>query len=56
MRQQVGDGLVEGLGRLGVGAELYARPYWAGTENRHKATMELKQTARPNDAVQGPAA
>ncbi|MFF1908281.1 hypothetical protein [Kitasatospora sp. NPDC058218] len=38
-----------------VGAELYAHPYWAGAENRHKAAMKLKQTARPNDAAQDPA-
>ncbi|MGW2546142.1 hypothetical protein ACWC5I_36060 [Kitasatospora sp. NPDC001574] len=29
-----------------VGAELHAHPYWAGTENRHKAQMKLKQAAR----------
>ncbi|OKI95113.1 hypothetical protein [Kitasatospora sp. CB01950] len=29
-----------------VGAELRAHPYWAGAENRHKASMKLKQAAR----------
>ncbi|MFD8782586.1 hypothetical protein [Kitasatospora sp. NPDC059599] len=38
-----------------VGAELYAHPYWASAENRHKAAMNLKQAARPNTA-QEPAA
>lgn len=38
-----------------VGAELYAHPYWATVDNRHKATMKLKQAARP-DAPQAPAA
>ncbi|MGW7582744.1 hypothetical protein ACWGKU_28825 [Kitasatospora sp. NPDC054768] len=29
-------------------AELYAHPYWAGADNRHKAEMKLKQAARPD--------
>ncbi|MFI6850057.1 hypothetical protein OG535_39910 [Kitasatospora sp. NBC_00085] len=37
-----------------VGAELYSHPYWGGTENRHKATMKLKQAGRP-DAAQAQA-
>jgi hypothetical protein len=38
-----------------VGAELYAHPYWAGVENRHKVEMKLKQAGRP-DVSQAPAA
>ncbi|MFD4659645.1 hypothetical protein ACFWP2_28920 [Kitasatospora sp. NPDC058444] len=30
-----------------VSAELHAHPYWAGTEDRHKAAMKLKQAGRP---------
>ncbi|MFJ4192133.1 hypothetical protein [Kitasatospora sp. NPDC089509] len=33
-----------------VSAELYAHPYRAGVENRHKAEMKLKQAARPDTA------
>ncbi|AUY53688.1 hypothetical protein [Streptomyces sp. CB01881] len=33
-----------------VGAELYAHPYWGGTDNRHKAAMKLKQAGRPDTA------
>lgn len=35
-----------------VGGELYAHPYWAGAENRHKAEMNPKQAGRPDDAAQ----
>ncbi|MER7850566.1 hypothetical protein ABTZ03_42305 [Kitasatospora sp. NPDC096077] len=38
-----------------VSAELYAHPYWAGVDNRHKAEMKLKQAARP-DGGAAPAA
>ncbi|MFJ6770958.1 hypothetical protein ACIQOV_08320 [Kitasatospora sp. NPDC091257] len=30
-----------------VSAELHAHPHWAGVEDRHKATMKLKQAGRP---------
>ncbi|MFJ5927660.1 hypothetical protein ACIQF6_34200 [Kitasatospora sp. NPDC092948] len=29
-----------------ISAELHSHPYWAGAENRHKASAKLKQAAR----------